>query len=372
MRQLLTFLFLQNKRLLKRPGFISVFLLVPILVILMSFASDMESSVLKIAVCPGKDSAALESIRKIDSKESVIKFDVIYDKEKAINLVKQGKADAAWVFSDDYSEIIRNCVRTGKTAHLVTSYQPEDNPLLMLAMFRLNVVMYPQFMHESYREYTDSLNLAEKMSEAEIEAIYENNNQDVSFFEMRYMDEGETVSEKIDYLTAPLRGLLALWLMLTAFAATVYYMFDEKEGLFERIPLKYRTFVGAAYIGVPVFDAALVMLVTLFITGINTSPLREFVNIFIFAINVVLFSEILKNILNSQERFVAAIPVLMLMMLVLCPVFITVKNLRAIQFVLPPFFYLKATHAWIYTGFGAVLMAGLICVNIGISLLKRK
>ncbi len=372
MKKVITFLYLQNKRLFKRPGFVIIFLFVPVLVLLMTKAAKLDSSVMKIAVFSGNDEKAVQAVEALESPESVISFIMTNSENDAINLVKDGEADAAWVFEEGYSDKIAQCIKTGVTDTLVTSWQPEDNPLLSLAMFRLNVVMYPEFMHEAYLHYTDSVMVTDAFSEKELEYFYENNRQDISLFEMHYLDEEEIVRENADYLVAPLRGLLALWLMLTAFAATLYYINDEKHGRFEWIPLRYRDILNFTYLAIPVFDAAVVMLITLYITGINVSLGRELLNILILSLNGIMMSYMLRSILKTEARFAAAVPVVMLIMTVLCPVFITVKDLRFVQFLLPPFYYLNATHAWVYTGLGATLFAAYACVNIVLSLLHER
>ncbi len=372
MKKVLTFLYLQNKRLFKRPGFVAIFLFVPLLVFLMAKVAELDSDIMKIAVFSGNDEKAAAAVEKLETPDSVIKFIMTDSETEAIEMVKDGSVSAAWVFDENYSEKIARCIKNGTTGTLVTSWQPEDNPLLSLAMFRLNVVMYPEFMHEAYINYTDSVLTSEYFSEDEIERIYENNRQDVSLFEMHYLDEDEMVSDDADYLIAPLRGLLALWLMLTAFAATLYYINDEKHGRLEWIPLKYREAVNFSYLAIPVFDAAVVMLIALFITGINVSFFRELVNIIVLSLNGIMLSYMLRNILKTEARFAAAVPVLMLIMTVLCPVFITVKDLRFIQFLLPPFYYLNATHAWVYTGLGATLLAVYMCINIVMALVHER
>lgn len=364
MKQLFRFIILQNKRLLKRPGFIAIFMLVPFFVIFILAVSKYDSNILKISVYSGGDSKAIEAVNSLEKSGSVIKFTERKTDKEAIEDVKTGKADAAWVFEDGYTEKLIACVNEGKAGTLVTSYQPEDNPLLSLAMFRLNVVMYPQFMHEAYIQNAKKLIKDENINDNNLEAYYIANMQDFSLFELRYLDNSTEENEKIGYLTSPLRGMLALWIMLTAMAATLYYMHDEKEGLFEWVNIKYRTFVAGIYIAVPVADAAIVMLIAMIVTGINVSILSELINVFFLTLNCCLFSSLLKLMLKSQERFAASIPVLMLAMIILCPVFISLNNLRWAQALFPPFYYLNATHSRMFTLFTVAYSAilGIIAI----------
>ena len=182
---------------------------------------------------------------------------------------------------------------------------------------------------------------------------------DESLFEMRYMDLESVEDDGDSTISAPLRGTLALMLSLIAFAAALFHMHDVNSGVYELVPLRYRNILSMGCIAVPVFDGAILMLLVLIVTGNTGNIGREALNLLLFSINTVLFANIPISLLKSEERYGALIPVLMLMMMVLCPVFLLIRNSNPVRFVLPPYIYLMSGHAWQYTLAGLVMAVAL-------------
>ena len=65
------------------------------------------------------------------------------------------------------------------------------------------------------------------MSEEELRQAYERMLVEDSLFEMAYLDGGQDMEEDYHYLQAPVRGILATWLVICGLAACLYYMQDE-------------------------------------------------------------------------------------------------------------------------------------------------
>ena len=366
-RNALVFLALQNKRIIKNPVFLTALLLTPLLVLLLSVTSSLDLDIVKISVYTGPDSEAVSTVQKLIRSSDVMSFVITETPEEAKMLAASGKTNAAWVFADDYGKLIHGAFENNKLPTLVTSYQPEDNPLMMLVMFRLYVLIYPQFMHENLLNFIAAVPGSEPVERAQIEEIWESNMSDESLFEMRYMDLESAEDDGDSTISAPLRGTLALMLSLIAFAAALFHMHDVNSGVYELVPLKYRNMLSLGCIAVPVFDGAILMLLVLILTGNIGNIGREALNLLLFSINTVLFANIPVSLLKSEERYGALVPVLMLIMMVLCPVFLLIRNAGVIRFALPPYVYLMSEHAWQYTLLGLVLAVILGALDVLVS-----
>jgi hypothetical protein len=75
------------------------------------------------------------------------------------------------------------------------------------------------------------------------------------------------------------------------------------------------------------------------------------------------FCELIRRLLPRTEALGIATPLLLLLMLVLCPVFLNVRRLRPLQFLLPPFYYLHGVHNRDY-------VYGLVLYTLGVYLLS--
>ena len=80
------------------------------------------------------------------------------------------------------------------------------------------------------------------------------------------------------------------------------------------------------------------------LAGILTNPLRELLLLALFCLGAALFCELIRCLAGRPEHLGALIPILMIAMVVLCPVFMDMGILRPVQKMLPPYFYLRSVY----------------------------
>ena len=211
-----------------------------------------------------------------------------------------------------------------------------------------------------------------------------------SFFTLAYAD-GRTItdSETAQLLTAPLRGLLAVLLLLIAFAAALTSRDDLAAGRFLFAPPRRRALIcrpgtllpvsskapavpsralicrpgtplpvsskapavpSRALICqlstlLPVFDAALVAFVTLRLSAPGIPAARELLLLALYLAAATGFASLLVTLTGGGHLCVCLIPVLTIACLVLCPVFVSLTLPGVPAFLLPPWLYLRALHS---------------------------
>jgi hypothetical protein len=85
------------------------------------------------------------------------------------------------------------------------------------------------------------------------------------------------------------------------------------------------------------------------------------------------FCNLLRLVVGKPERLGSVIPLTLLCMLILCPVFIDVNGFGAIQYLLPAYYYLKGLHSDFYLYGMFVYSVVLIAISIlTLSLCKNK
>ena len=98
----LKFLLLLNKRLLKRPSFLAVLLVIPIVSLLVVMMAGEEGGIVKIALAgETKKAASGAIIEKLMSDDGLISFELYETEDKALAAVSSSKADAAWIFPEE-------------------------------------------------------------------------------------------------------------------------------------------------------------------------------------------------------------------------------------------------------------------------------
>lgn len=331
--------------------------IVPLLVTGMRLAAQQESGIVTIALCMRNPADELSAgiVKQLQGDSNVLRYVYCETEEAARGLVESFQADAAWIFPEDLSESLQASASRKMVKPVVTVVEREDNVPLTFSREILSGTLYPYFSYAVYEDYVrDDLGL--EVDDEELLAAYERTLVEGSLFHIEYFD-GQAVEES-NYLLAPLRGMLALWLVLCGLAASMYFIQDEQRGTFSWMPVKHRLWMAFGFHAVLLSDAAVVLLLACRLAGIFTVWYKEIANVILFMGCTLVFCNLVRLLCGTLERLGSCIPILLMGMAVVCPVFINVNRFRPLQYLLPPFYYLRATHSTYHI----YLMAAYICV----------
>ena len=289
----------------------------------------------------------------------MVLFSLADSPEEAINAVKTGTADSAWIFPADMGTVGDFALLNHDA--VIRIVEREQNVILRLAHEKLNAELFRHLSRAYGIEYA-RLNLPEleRLSEQELLDYFENTVIDDTLF---VFDNPVSSSKQggSDYLTAPLRGLLALITVLGGMAGALYYMQDEEKRLFANISLKKQPFIAFASIGVATLNVSLISMVALLASGLYRFGITELAAALLYALASAAFCLLTAQIFRSVKVYGAILPALITVMSCVCPVFFNLKELRGLSWLFPPTYYINAAtnsmclvYMLIYT---AVLLA---------------
>lgn len=348
-RKMLLCYFMLSKRLLKKNTFLLLLCAIPLLVVGMQVVSKQDSGMLTIVLCQEnpEDSLSSKIVEDLLRNRGIINYQVIDDGEEAYREVVSGRADAVWFFPDEMQKQLDMYTAGNYDAKLLHIVEREDNVALQLSREKLYGSMYSHVSYSIYRNYiTYELLDGVAPSEDILLENFEAARVEGDLFEFAYANEKDDASEAVgeSYLTTPLRGMLALVIVLCGLAAAMYYLQDERNGVFARVPLDGRKKYFYAYEFTAMIYAGIAVLIALLCSGIFTRAIVEFRNMALFILATSVFCSIATKLCGKIQRLGTSIPILMLLMFVLCPVFFEVKSMKWIQYLLPPFYYLNSIH----------------------------
>lgn len=344
------FLFLLHKRLLKKWSFLVILLMVPVLAGGLLLAAGEENGVLHIVLCREgtEDDLAGQVIEELTGQKTVLRYSEASSVDMAYEAVRQGDADAAWIFGEGLAENLSGCVEGLKKSEVpVTVVEREDTVFLQLARERLYSALYPHLSYTLFKNYiTLDLLPGTEISGEELKAEYGVVQADEGIFRFSYRnakDQADTEAET-NYLLTPLRGLLALLVLLCAFAASLYFEQDKAEKVFLQIPMGRGIFFPyLCHLPAVMYGAAAVLL-TFFVTRVWISWRRELLLMALYCAACMGFSNLFRKLCGTAQRLSLCIPLLMLVMVVVCPIFISLRQFRMVQYLFPPFYYLQSIH----------------------------
>ena len=344
MRKFWMYLWLLTKRLYKKPAFLALLVLIPLLVVAFGGAAQEESGVVTVALYLPEDASHLH----LDSQ--LIRYLSCSTPEEAEDQVRYGKADAAWVFPEDWRQRLEAFCQA-KDRPIVAVFQRENTSLLRLATEKLSGALAVEAGPILYEQFAKEIGL--ELSEEALMAYYENAAPESGLFRF---SEAETALP-VTYLTAPVRGLLAVVALLAALAAAMFFTEDLQKG----------TFAAVSYSGLPLLEAgcqliclaqvAAVSLLALTLSGMAAASGRELASAALYMLCCGSFAMALRRLFPKNEGLGGLLMPLTVTVIGICPVFFDLGFLRPIQLLLPPTYYIHSLTDGRYLAYMALYTA---------------
>lgn len=332
---------LLTKRIVKQKVFLAILLLIPLMACAIHLMPSHDGGIITVALVQlGDDEFSSAIVHQLTDSNSVIKYHFYETEEAATQAVEAGRCDAAWIFREDAELQVAKFAAGRSTDGAVTVIERENSATLSLTRECLFIAMYPYIAYGTYSDFLGDLSEGESVSVEALDRYYNVKERRNSLIDYYYVDG--TRQETGNLLVAPVRGLLSMVLLLAALASCMYACRDEQKGVFEHLGGRRGAFVPLFCHITAIVPTALASLIALYVSGLWTNSQRELLTMALYVLSLAAFCEILRILCRSEVTLGALIPVLMTLMLVLCPVFLHVDQVHALQYSLPPFYYLNA------------------------------
>lgn len=330
------------KRLLRRPAYLAVLLLIPLFALALALFSRQESGALTVDLVleDPDDRAARAAVERLTEGDSVLLFRTAEDEESAAEEVRSGRADAAWIFREGLESRLERFAGGGR-GNAITVIEREDNVFLMLSREKLFAAVYPETSFALFSDFLQTELGAEENDRSVFRQYYDR----VAVTErvLRFETvEGRELETGDSYLTAPLRGTMALLLVLCGMASGLYCYREERAGSFVWLSARARRWLPLLSHLIAIVPAALAALAAMALAGITVGAGRELLLMLLYIPATALFCELLRCLCPCEEHNGALIPLMTAAMLVLCPIFLDLGLLRPLAMLLPPYWYLHA------------------------------
>ncbi|MBR3415914.1 MAG: hypothetical protein IKH09_04385 [Clostridia bacterium] len=347
-KRYLLWFFLLEKRLFRKVGFILVLLSVPLLVLVISLISSRAEGAIEVVLFAEEpeDAIVAEITDKLLADRSFITFREVGTRDEAINLVKYGSADEAWILEKGFFGKI-SAYANGKDGDgpAVSVYVRQDSAALLVAREKLTAAVSPVLLRETMKAVVRRDFDEEEIPDEEgLNTVFDGAFRHEDIFKYAYLDGGDTADKDIGYLLSPMRGILAVMTVLGGLATGVYWLRDVETGAFGRFRGVRRIVLAAGYQLTGVLPVAAVSLISLAVAGVLTDPLREILNSLLLCASASAFCSLVRVICGKSERLSVATPILTIALLALSPIFMGMDTMRAFHVLTPVFYYLSATH----------------------------
>ena len=362
---------LLTKRLYKKWTFLLILALIPALVLGYGMVDKSDSGVLTIALsCQDwKDEAATEMVNALKSGSQLIRFRVYPTEAAAEDAVKSAEADAAWIFLEGTQERLEAFAHgfSNRDA-FIRVVEREESVSTILAREKLSAAAYTQVGEALYIQHLRArVPALDGVSQEVLMDYYRQVNLNGQLF--TFASQGQvTTSREASYLTAPVRGLLAVVAVLAGLAGTMYHQQDRIAGTFDRVPENRGFLLEMGCQLLILVNVLAVAEAALALTGETRGFWLEAGAFLVFLFCCLGFSILLGALLSNRNAMAVALPVIAVAMLAVCPVFFDLGFLRRVQFLFPPTYFLRGVYQPQYLLWG--LLYG--CVTLLSAFVLRK
>lgn len=337
---------LSCKRQLKRPVFVLLLVLLPVLVYGAGRLEQQDETGISIALY-GEDEGITEAIiEKLVSSQGMFTFYKSESKEALETEVASRKAECGYVFSEGLEEKLDS--RTFKRSIGVYSAPSTVTASLSTeVVFSAVIEIYGRELLEDYMTSSQLFAEFEAVDVwAETEALYDKYYQNGSTFSFRYETLGrgpeETGTTKAVF---PVRGITAVYIFVTGLFSAVMLCADEKRGLFIPVAWPVRVWCKLASMLAPVALASISGFCGLWLSGKLEGTGMEIGAMAVYGLAVVLFGYLMKLLVPNPVILSSMLPFFILGSLILCPVFLDVRQwvpqAEILSRLFLPYYYLK-------------------------------
>ncbi len=350
---------LTEKRLLKKISYVAVLLIVPFLVFGLRQAASQEAGMVTIGLYTPAEEGSLSDalLDRFMEEKSVLRFLRYETEDEAIKALTGKTVDAVWILPEDLEGELVKLAEKGTVKPVARVVEREDDVTLTFTREVLCSRIFPELAYQTYVEYVNRKIDGNVPEKEELLERFERIQRTGNLFQAEYLDGTEDTGE--NYFMAPIRGLLAIWLVLSGFAGILYQKQDETNGLFDAIPGRKRILYSFGLQAVVLFNGGVIYLTACKILGVLDHFGRELMLLLLLLVMIAFFCNVIGLLVKRMEGIGVLIPVMTLLMIAFCPIFINLRKYGALQSLLPPYLYLKALHGVGYLKYmGIYVVAG--------------
>lgn len=351
------------KHIILNKSFIITLLLVPLLVSIFMFSGQRKEGYFSIGIKASDDN--YEFVKSVMDMDTIIDFVRIDEKEDPKEAVINGIVDSVWVIDDNLKEELMDCINKGEYHPVVHLMNKDESISIRYANILLDCLLFKEASPLIFDKYASKfpvyLTNVEKFQE-----VVKKRRESGKFIESKYL---ENVSAR-SAASFPLRGILGLFLVLLGMLVSINLSKDYEKGLFVWWNSKNTMVRDYLYYLGPMLVGTLVMVIALYVCGEGNGILREVISAFLLMSAVIVSSNFIRNIIVSYHKMSILLPVILLVNLVFCPIFVKFRMFLEIRLLLPLFYYLRGMTYDIY--FYGIMIYIFVLIILGIFLDKIK
>ncbi|MBE6650972.1 MAG: ABC transporter permease [Ruminococcaceae bacterium] len=363
---------LLTKRNFKKPSFIFILLLIPCVTLALMYITSRDTSVMHIGyTCEDEPTESTDKLfHALEENDGILAFKHYPDKGSGEKAIQNGEIESLWVFPADIEAKTKEYF-SGNKAPLVKVINREQTEMTEASRDRLFCQLFPYIAYSVFESYmTEELPGGNTLSEEELRYYYTLRGIDEEIINVVTVNSlGEIDQNRGNYITSPLRGILAVVVLLSALAGAMYTLLDIQRGLFVLFSFKKRIFLYFCSLMSCVVPASVTAVISVYFAGLGEGVAEEVSKMTLFALACVLMSLAMMPVLKTPKAFAVSVPIITILAIIFSPVFMNMNSFLVIQGLFPTYYYLYSFTDTTHILYLALYT--LICGAISVPLFKK-
>lgn len=360
MKQMMIWSRLTLKRLFRKKGLLLLLLVLPLTGVFINYWEANHTQGVEIGLIAGKDAMGQGTMNDLLDAEGLFTFKA-YDSETSLTEAVQTRVlEAGFIFSDELSKKIEN----GETRDLVRLIR---SPATVTHGMAAEVV-FAKLLHQASPQLIDEIVRDSGLFGGHEDSVVER----IQELYQAYDDQGGTYQFSYEYLDGeeplargiplfPIKGLTAVFIMLTAWIQVLDHYRDEAQGIYGAFAKRRKKLAMVLAIYIPVFIMTLAGFAFYLTRYPFAEAARELVYLVAYGLSLSLFLLGIKPFFKNPVAFAALMPAVLLGSLVASPVILDmssfIKNLSLLEKFFFPSYYLALSEGKLWGGLGLLGLA---------------
>lgn len=336
-----------SKRFFRQPLFLLLLFLLPAGTMMFSYLSHQKSTAVMVGVV-SEDTEGMGQrvVEHLVHHPGIAVFVRCDSRETMKRQLADGRLQCGYYFPVGMEERLKN----GEYEGIITQYYRRGVMAHSLVAETVFAAVYDQYGESMVTDYVMNSGLyrTQLMDEEQIARLYREQHEKENTFGFSYDEETPSERSLGDYLTAPLKGVMSLLILLSGFCGMMVWQEDKKKGLWLMAPARLRQYLPVISTGIPVVYLTLAGLMSEMLSRFSFLSLKEIACMGIYDIMVILFVNIFAYIslpagvmwgISLGTVFASAVAT---------PIFVNlpavIPGLGLLAWVCPPAYYLKAVY----------------------------
>lgn len=317
-----------------------------------------ESEPVRIGIIVnGDDSLAYQTMQKLimSSDSSVMEYYEASSSDELTDDIISGRTDCGYIFPEDLSERIYSgrysgCIKLiSSPSSIMPSLSSEMVFHSMFGIFGKTIATDYAAAHAEISTADTVANMAANAAEDYVSERFDYYLNGPATFHVEFRLLDVTASQSADYQADtqlfPLRGILAILIVISSMFGCSQYIADKESGVFLAMQGRMTILGRLVYTAIPTILFALSSLLSIMLSGSHSALAEELTAMSVFVLICIAFAFILSLFIRRSHIMMSIIPLYAVMCLICCPVFIDLgaylPAIGILQKILVPYYYIS-------------------------------